>query len=612
MSYRTKSVRRILSTLVAALVCCQAGAWQSSLLKVQADGSLTYKPDADGFCLPDFSHAGYAGGDREIPQVPVVKTISPVKGDNTAHIQQAIDELGALTPNADGIRGTLLLQAGVYRVSGTLLQQYSGVVIRGVGQDTDSTRNTIILATGDTPHQRDVLIVGHPTSRIWGSTQRSGSKQNITDERVQVGSMQITLNDASAYSVGQQVIIYHPCSANWIAAVNQGGVPYPDPSEPTADDERWTTGSLPITYHRYITDIQSNTLTLDAPIFYTLDRSISQSYAYIPNMDGTRYELGIERLRIDVQSAGGTDENHAWNAVRFRSCENAWATDCTFSGFGLSGIITEACRRSTFARCSAIDPVAIVTGSRMYNFCTYLNSQLNLFDHCYARAGRHHYMSNGTSGTSGNVFLYCTSDAVQNVNEGHRQWTQGMLYDNHKEQNLVRPFVLGLYNRVAMGTGHGWAAVQSVLWNCDVDSKQGRIGLQKPPTSQNYAIGCMAQNITGNPIAASNFTRGYVEGQNAAGLEPQSLYEAQHRARHQATATPEITSPDIIQLDAERQHLTAKDHIDRLNLWSISGQLIMSLNGLEPGQHIELPDMTHLCIAQIINNQTSQIIKIIR
>ena len=32
--------------------------WQSKLLKMSDDGSLTYVRDADGFVLPDFSQAG--------------------------------------------------------------------------------------------------------------------------------------------------------------------------------------------------------------------------------------------------------------------------------------------------------------------------------------------------------------------------------------------------------------------------------------------------------------------------------------------------------------------------------------------------------------------------
>lgn len=484
--------------------------------------------------LPDFSHAGYHGADAEIPQVEEVCHIAPIAGDNTAHIQAAIDSVGQLTPNAAGYRGAVVLEAGLYSVYGTIYVPYSGVVLRGVGQDEDTGTNTVLRAIGDTPHQRDVVVVGN-SARIWGQTMIAGTKQYIVDDSVACGAEQIQVSNGAAYQVGQPLIIYHPCTEKWLQAVDYGGVPYPDPSSPSDPDERWTKDQLPIVYHRYITGIEGNTLHLDAPVFYTLRKSLSEVYVYVPNMNGTVTECGVENLRIEVESEGGTDENHAWNTLRFRSTENVWASECTFVGFGHSGIITEACRRATFTECNAIDPVGIVTGERMYNFNTYLHSQLNLFCYCYARNGRHHYVSNGTSTTSGNVFLLCTSDGVQNANEGHRQWTQGMLYDAHKEQNLCRKFVLGLYNRVAMGTGHGWAAVNSVLWNCDVDATYGVIALQQPPTAMNWAVGCKAKEITGTPVKASSFPLGYTEGTNRDGLDIPSLYLYQLNLRKKGT-----------------------------------------------------------------------------
>ena len=246
----------------------------------------------------------------------------------------------------------------------------------------------------------------------------------------------------------------------------------------------------------------------------------------------------------------------------------------------VSDAITEACTRSTFEDCSAIDPVAIITGERMYNFNTYVYSQLNLFRNNFANNGRHHYISNGTSTTSGNVFLRCISDAVNSVNEGHRQWTQGMLYDNHKETNLKRDFVLGLYNRVAMGTGHGWSAVHSVLWNCDVTSNYGKIGLQKPPTGQNYAIGCQAKTITGRPISNSNFPIGFVEGQNKPNLYPQSLYEAQLNARKMASAVRlvEIDEENLVYLKSINSLELRKNSLlhGNLQLFDVQGKLIVS------------------------------------
>lgn len=500
--------------------------WQSALVSVDDNGDLAYHPDEDDYIIPDFSHAGYKGGGIVLPNVAVVHEISPVSGDNTDHIQDAINYVGSLPLNSDGIRGALLLKAGIYDVYKTLYVLKDGIVLRGEGQGDDSSNSSIIYARENSPGQRDVILLGSNT-RISGAGEVFGTSSPITDEVVPLGSFTFNVEDPSLYSVGDRIIIYHPATQAWCDLVDGGGVPFPDPSAPDNPDERWVEGQLPIIYNRFIEDIDGTQITIDAPVFYSLVKSTSECYIYIPNMNGLVSQVGLENLRIDIETAGSTDEDHAWQAARFKSVENSWAKNCTFVHFGQSGIITEACYRSTFTACSAIDPHAIITGERMYNFNTYHYSQLNLFSDCYARNGRHHYISNGTSTASGNVFLRCTSDAANSVNEGHRQWTQGMLYDNHKDINMKRDFVLGLYNRVAKGTGHGWAAVHSVLWNCDVNESYGEIGLQKPPTGQNYAIGCFAKSITGNPISETNFTRGYVEGQNEEGLEPASLYMAQ-------------------------------------------------------------------------------------
>ncbi|MDR0232399.1 MAG: hypothetical protein LBI82_09815 [Dysgonamonadaceae bacterium] len=515
-----------------SLLCCSLFA-QTDLVKIGNDGRLIYSPDPDGFVIPDFSYAGYHNGNADIPVVPVVKEISPIPGDNTAHIQAAINEVGKLGKNERGIRGALLLKAGKYEVYGTIQVKYDGVILRGEGNGSLDATSTIIYAKGNSPDQRDVIALGNTSQNRWNS-KVSNTQKNITDAIVPVGSMSFSVEDATIYREGDLIAIYHPCTAAWVEAVDRGGVP---PPVDGASDNRWTVNQLPIIYHRYITAISGNKITIDAPVFYTLNKSLSQSYIYKINVSSTPIykEVGIENLRVDIESEGGTDENHAWQAIRFRSVENCWAKDVVAKGFGQSGFITDCCTRTTIEDCRAIDPVSAVTGERRYNFNTYVYSQLILFKNCYANDGRHHYVSNGTSSASGNVFLNCISDRVNNVNEGHRQWTQGMLYDGHKEENLIRAFVLGLYNRVDMGTGHGWSAVHSVLWNCDVTSI-GTIGLQKPPTAQNYAIGCTAKSITGRPVSDSDFPIGYVERHNQPVTQIPSLYLAQLNDRKQIAA----------------------------------------------------------------------------
>src|SRR6476660_1448110 len=70
--------------------------WQSKLLSYDRRGRLTYAQDPEGNRVPDFSHAGYRNGERPIPWARVGKAIRPVEGDNTAHIQAALDEIAAL------------------------------------------------------------------------------------------------------------------------------------------------------------------------------------------------------------------------------------------------------------------------------------------------------------------------------------------------------------------------------------------------------------------------------------------------------------------------------------------------------------------------------------
>src|SRR6188508_22823 len=109
------------------------------------DGKLVYVPDEQGNTILDSSHAGYGGGGVPIPTVPVKETIWPVAGDNTEHVQAAIDRVSALPLDKFGFRGTLLLRAGYYRMATPLTIKASGVVLRGEGMgDT----GTILVATG--------------------------------------------------------------------------------------------------------------------------------------------------------------------------------------------------------------------------------------------------------------------------------------------------------------------------------------------------------------------------------------------------------------------------------------------------------------------------------
>ena len=505
--------------------------WQSNIVHYDSLGRLVYVSDGSGNRIPDFSHAGYKGGGVKLPVVSTVKTISPIAGDNTYNIQAAINQVAALPLNSEGIRGALLLNPGVYRVSGTINVNADGVILRGSGQGSDSLTNTIILGTGNTPIERDIIVAGGGSNTKWAG-KVSGTQTNILDDTIYVGENSFTVADASSYVVGDNIIIYHPCSDAWLQAVDYGG---------TNGTEEWTVDTQPIVFNRYIISIVGNTITVDVPVFNTLVKSLSQSYIYKYNRSGLKKNIGVENLRVDITGWEPDTLNQtssAWTAIAVVQIEDGWVKNCTATHFVYACVRTETATRVTVDSCNGLNPIGIVLGSdpdhRRYTFALDDASQQVLMQNCLATNGRHSFMSNGTSWTSGCVFYNVQVKNAFAPSEPHRRWSMGILYDNFKQINGQLPGysseLLGFYNRGDMGTGHGWAAAHCVAWNCNMAG--GDLLIQKPPTAQNYAIGCFGNNITGSaPPAPFTFPAGYIEGKNTANLNPPSLYMAQLQER---------------------------------------------------------------------------------
>ena len=480
-----------------------------------AAGRLVYVADEEGNRIPDFSHAGYRGGGVELPSYPVIHSISPIEGDNTDHIQQAIDLVANTEPDEHGVRGALLLEAGVYEVSSTLSLWESGIVIRGVGNGEDSTSNSIIKRVGTSTNP--VLQIGSGiTDNAWA--EMPGTRSNITSLFVQVGSRSFTVANPDLYQVGDQIVILHPMTDAWITAVEGGG---------TDTDPPWETDEFDIAYTRQVIDIQNDRVYIDAPVFNHLDGGLVPSYIYKRDRTGEIQEVGIEHLRVTIDTDGPLSEDHARTAVEFVHVANAWVKQVTTLHFVYAGIDIRRSMHVTVKDSEALEPHSEITGARRYNFAVY-RSQLVLFENNLATEGRHNYVGNGEAWDSGIVFLNNISRRAYTSSEPHRHWGQAFLYDNHQELDST-PFQLRLRlgNRGSFGTGHGWSAVHSVAWNCKMNGT--RVSIEKPPTAQNYAIGCEG-DVTGTQ-GSFRQPAGYIEGTNRTGLYPSSLYQRQLEER---------------------------------------------------------------------------------
>ena len=505
-----------LATAVLIVLSCASLLFaqnESSLVYPGDDNRLTYISDAESNRIPDFSHAGYEGGGVPLPEVETILEIGPVAGDNTSHIQAAIDSVSAAPIDEHGIRGALLLKPGTYNIDGVLFVRESGVVLRGSGSQADQETNTILIARGDTPHQRTLISVGATRPRDW--KRPMGKQANITTAFVPVGARSFEVDDAHNFSVGDPIVIFHRGTDKWCAAV-KGGEP--------GNDDPWTAKTnIDIVYRRDIIAIEGNLIQVNAPVYNHLDRSLSQSVIYKLDVSGFRERIGMEDFRVVVETAGERDENHTKRVIRYSAVENCWARNVTALHFGYSAIEVREAYQCTFIDCAALEPHSRITGGRRYNFCCSSASNNILFENCSSSNGRHDFVSNGTAKVSGMVVLNSSVEGNHTGSEGHRRWSQGLLFDNvsfSKMRDRVDR-TIALYNRGDWGTSHGWASAHSVAWNCD--SGTGRIIIQKPPTAQNYGIGCMGKVVGAGPFVAP---QGFIEKTNTP-VTPSSLYLAQ-------------------------------------------------------------------------------------
>jgi len=218
---------------------------QAQWAHLDANNKMVYKKDANGNRIMDFSTAGYMGGGLAIPFVDVKVTLSPTSDDQTTAIQNAIDKVAAM-PLVNGFRGAVLLESGTFTISNTINLNSSGVVLRGSGSGTSGT---IINMTGSGRLAINMMGAG---------TYSTSAAVNLTDSYVPSGSTTFVVSDASAYSVGQTVLITKIVTQKWIAFVHM------DALVRNGTPQTWIAPGKKIVTDRTIQSISGNTITLDA------------------------------------------------------------------------------------------------------------------------------------------------------------------------------------------------------------------------------------------------------------------------------------------------------------------------------------------------------------
>ena len=486
----------LLIVILAGFDCC-FGADELkpvSFLSMGDGRKLVYGTDADGNRIPDFSHCGYMGGDQPIPDVPICIVVSPVQGDNTERIQTALDYAASLPMDQNGVRGAVLLRRGTYPISGGLILSASGVVLRGEGMGKEGT---VLTATGK--DRRTLIRIAGQNDRTW----LSENSRQITDPVVPVGAIGFHLDTTEGLKAGDPVSIIRPCTKEWIGRLEMnhfgGGL---------NGVFAWKPGSREVIWDRVIQSISGQYITIDAPITTAIEAACGGGQVRPYTWPGRIHHAGVENLRCrsDFDPDNPKDENHAWMAVAMENAENVWVRRVTAVHFaGSLAAVWETCKWITVEDCLSLSPVSEEGGYRRHTFFTM--GQMTLFLRCWSEHGRHDF-SVGYCAAGPNAFVQCESDGSLDDSGPIESWACGTLFD----QVRIRGNALRLCNRGSRGEGIGWAAANSVLWQCDA----AVIQCDRPPTAWNWAFGCWGE-FEGN---------GYWEESNSF-IEPYSLYAAQ-------------------------------------------------------------------------------------
>lgn len=490
--------RRSFIYLVVALCCTPFIAAteeaKQPILSLGKNGRLVYQTDARGNRIPDFSRCGYRSGDGPIPDVPVRVVVIPTKGDDTERIQAALDHVAGLPADADGIRGAVLLRKGRFEVFGQLKMSASGVVLRGQGMGKDGT---VLVAAG--PDRRTLTRIAGRNDR----TNPAGASYEIKDDYVPVGACSFYLNSTEGLKVGDTVRVIRPCTKEWIERLGMetfgGGL---------GGWRGWKPGSRDLAWDRVITQIDGDRTVLDAPITTAIEKPYGGGHVECYSWPGRIGHVGVENLRCEsaYDSDNPKDEAHSWMAITMENVENAWVRQVTFAHFAGSAVaVWETAKHVTVQDCLSLAPVSEEGGYRRHTFFTM--GQLTLFLHCWAEQGRHDF-SVGHCAAGPNAFVQCQAVLPLADSGPIESWASGTLYDNVTiDGNALR-----LRNRGARGDGVGWAAANSVLWQCSASA----VRCDSPPTARNWAFGCWGE-LEGDGIWRDS----------NAFIKPMSLYAAQ-------------------------------------------------------------------------------------
>ncbi len=487
-------------------------------------GHLHYGHDQQGNRIPDFSYAGYEGGGVPLPAVPARVTLSAPAGDATALIQQAIDQVSAMPLDASGFRGAVVLSPGAYRIGTSLHIRASGIVLRG---GTSNPADTVLLPQN--PVARTLVSIGGT-----GAITPAGPAHAVTDSYVPVGASTLTLDSTAGLAVGDDVIVQRPQTQAWIHAIGMDAIPPRPDGKPIT---QWPPNSGLLS-ERKIAAIHGPHVVLDVPLTNALEQQFTNATLWKYSFPGRISQVGLEDLSSDgiaMAGAPGFAGGGFFNAtfVDLDAVENAWVQDTVVARYTQPYIVGTGAIRVTVLHTQSLHMEQAMPQNVGDQPFTYgVSGQMILVRDAVVTGSNVHAWTTQSRVPGPNVFsgFVETNTGSRKFDSGpHQRWASGVLGEDLTMQSTPGAdwAATELEDRQWFGSGQGWAAGNSVLYN--VTSTTWRV--EDPPTAHNWAIGVIGTNI--GPHANPPHQNGEFISIGQL-VQPSSLYDEQLSERLQS------------------------------------------------------------------------------
>ncbi len=554
---------RVLITLLL-LATCGGCAWQSKLFPENggAFAHQTHVINGTSFRLPDFSNVGYGEGKTGLPprsSILVATSLSPLPGDNTAHIQHALNEVG-LKPGMD--TKAVLLTKGVYPVSDEIYIP-SRVVLRGEGPG-----NTKIVMTKKENRKKVILAAfrsyardRNPRSANWFKRPIDGKYYPLLRD-IQVGETVISTQDVGEFKVNEFVVVKNTVTPDFVKAYHQGNLSYK--AHDGASQAIWRGERFSIRYIRKVVaiDRERGTLTIDAPVRHALKVRDKSYVMHLPESEVGR-EIGIEDLSVgyvmpkgnaryrDVNSHGKDSRTHKATAIYFGNVIGGWVRNVrSFAHSGndnddlnllSNGIRVQSSRFITIEDVVMRNPLNIGGGGNGYLFHPSSANDI-LITRSRAYNGRHNFSFGFVnSGVVISEFQSFNSALAVDFHTGLNHQNLLERIDFFYEKPTWNNNVLEMHNRQWKSSGAGLTGIDNVLFGINIfgpDELKVCLSDLSSTIGKNYAIGVQNLNYSNGlagracnlPPATGLWAENNRPGK-AKKLQPYSLYQEQRKTR---------------------------------------------------------------------------------